>query len=224
MGIVGKEYCIGRPGRESNLSLVVETAWLVGDTGEYKKKKIEGVIKGKGERTRHIAKMVIKEVEDADLYIHSWEILKRAGIPTVPSMRKTGRHTVIMTDLTHDGSVLFGKSRYGIDVMGSTFSRSGKPVRADRTSAGLFLKVDLNAVIKEAGRVEQIAFENNILLPLDDPYELLVRSDGTWELLVVDLGLLVRGGGSKVAGEKNVDWLMKVLVSLQRAYWKKFGY
>lgn len=66
--------------------------------GFLRKKQVRLVERDFGQRTEHI--------------IANWQALKNAGIPVVPTLRrlkKENSETLVMTDLRHDGSELYGK-------------------------------------------------------------------------------------------------------------------
>lgn len=119
-----------------------------------------------------------KELRDdesaADKYCEFWEQLKKAEIPTVPSIIKLADNKVAMTNLTADGTVLYGKNRF--------FSNVNRMPTDE-----LFSKIESWEIYNKGREILEKANKAKIVLPKDDPFELLVHPNGSWELIVLDL-------------------------------------
>ena len=147
------------------------------------KKNMVNTLIGSESRGRRSIDMVRKEVSvagGADKYYWAWKKLKDAGVPTVPTVRKINDNEVIMTDMTADGSAFFGKA----DVSESFVRKNASKLRnLDK----MFLDIDLDEVKAKARVIASEASLRGVNLPYDDPMDLLVHPDGSWEIIVLDI-------------------------------------
>lgn len=118
--------------------------------------------------------------EHATDYFADWNNFTKAGVHTVPLMKIYDEHTILMSDMTADGSVFYGKN-----MVYACFERfkNGKITDMDRK----FLNIDPNDILKEAQRNVEAANKAHLFLPYDDPFDVLVHPDGTWEVVTIDL-------------------------------------
>ncbi len=124
--------------------------------------------------------MIRKKVASADGYCEYWERLRKAAIPTIPTVRKISENEVLMTDLTKDGSSFYGK-----DSVFGCFNRFKK--NEINILDRYFLAIQTSVLENEIRGISRKADENGIVLPIDDPFDLLVHPGGSWEVLVLDL-------------------------------------
>lgn len=169
--------------------------------GAYEKRKLDAVVDRKDrKRKERTLGLVLKKIwldyhddfpfekQNASMsekYIGKWRLLKEVGIPTVPSMRLVDEETVAMGDMTRDGSQFFGKAKYIEALEGGDLTK--RPISKIEK---LFLDINPRNIKREIARVQKLAWEKGIILPLDDPYDLIVHPDGTWQVLVLDLSWL----------------------------------
>lgn len=154
--------------------------------GVYTKKKLtaapineEGVV---SERKMSLVTKVIGDDEGgADYYYQTWVYLKEIGIPTVSSMRVVDKNTVIMGDMTHDGSEFFGKEKRADLLYTDTGNRELSNIEKK------FLDIDPEEAKKAIVNLYEKAWNKGVLLPDDDPYDFIVHPDGSWEVIVLDL-------------------------------------
>lgn len=123
--------------------------------------------------------------QDTNRIVEVWKRCKDVGIPVVPTLGITQRGTVVMTDLRADGSELYGKS-----LVFYSHGEKREPSELD----SIFLQIlsdteKLKAIKEEAIRLAVKAGESGIAMPIDDPFELLVKPDGTFSLICLDLEL-----------------------------------
>lgn len=146
--------------------------------GFFSKQPVEAQIEG----SSHVTPMFIKEthkpddendIVTAEMYYNYWKRLKNAGIPTVPTMRVIAPNEVIMTNMTADGSVFFGKHRSHSEPISDQFIQH-------------FLSINPADIQFSAQQIVKRADENNIILPDDEAFTLLVHPDGSWEVMVLD--------------------------------------
>lgn len=132
-------------------------------------------------------------------YSEQWKIAKEAGLPVVPTLRKAKNGKVLMTDLTADGSEIFGKAM--------EFKLNGEldPNFYPRLSVK-FLKVmenDQEGIVKKVKDYVDLASTKGIILPVDDPFELILHPDGTWDLVIIDLERLGKADPDENLLEEN---------------------
>lgn len=175
----------------------------------------------------------VKLIERADnvgadklTYSEKWKMFKDAGLPVVPTLRKTEKGTVLMTDLRADGSEIFGKAL--------AYKLSEKAVFPEELSAEVpYSLINRFLEILEGRELEELknkikeyvaqASENKILLPIDDPFELIIHPDGSWDLVIVDLkhGTRARDQERDQIEELNTryaNFFLKNLSEIARAY------
>jgi hypothetical protein len=141
---------------------------------------IVGSRSGTREKRITMVRREVKLARDANDFCGYWRRLQDAGIPTFPTVRKINDNEVLVTDATADGSAFFGKASV---YPGYNRYRDDGITKVDR----LFLQIKPEDVENRARLIAQKATRNGIALPYDDPFDLLVHPDGTWELLVIDL-------------------------------------
>ncbi len=155
---------------------------------------------GRRKKVRLIGRQDNVEELDAANYSENWKLFKEAGLPVVPTLRKTENGKVVMTDLIADGSELYGKE------LGSSLStvhefklkNDFKKLLKDKLKlVKSFLDIlkdeEFKHLKSKLAGYENLANQNRIYLPFDDPFELLVHPDGKWELIIIDL----RTGGKR---------------------------
>ena len=136
---------------------------------------------------------VVNLVERADKeyalkYAENWEICKKIGLPVVPTLRVTTQDSIVMTNLTADGSQLFGKA-YAIEISKETKKRSLSP----REKRFLELTDDkhFSEIEKQVRFYAELACNNEaslpFILPTDDAFELIIHPSGDWKLILLDL-------------------------------------
>jgi hypothetical protein len=126
---------------------------------------------------------------DHENFSENWKTYKEAGLPVVPTMRKTDYNTVLMTDLRADNSEIYGKSiirqlkESGDEREGTAFE---PPLGVDERFLELTHPDNIGAIEAEIDNVVALANEKGIRLPTDDPMELVVNQNG-WKMMILDL-------------------------------------
>jgi hypothetical protein len=141
----------------------------------------------------------------ADETLEIWHKLKDAGLPVVPTMRKVNGHSVLMTNLTVDGSYLFGKYAAFSDTAWTPKDMTKK-----------FKKIKSIEIMRKVWDLAGTCNENDIELAYDDAFEVLVRPDGSWKLVILDLGWVdIEPEKEKElleeANSKHCNYLLQVL-------------
>lgn len=157
------------------------------DSGAENKSRLTGELR-RGDKAKEV-KLYLKSTvpfNTADSYIVKWQEMKAAGLPVVPTLRKASDSSVLMTDLTHDGSELYGKSR------------NWYPSAHNSKLKDVFDSLDLKKIEDAAKKIAEQASKNGIGLPDDDPMELLIHPDGSWEIIILDLTETVSEPSNKI--------------------------
>ena len=193
-------------GKSSEIEVIQVTPFKGG--GMESKRLIEGRLHG------HAVSLVERDLFRKE-YLSTWQSFKAAGLPVVPTVRineETG--AVLVTDIKADGSETYGKA--------TLYNHERWLFRRRREIDTLFLRLmepDTFPILER--RVREcitIANAHALLLPFDDPFELVVHPDGNWEVMILDLrhGKAVETQDperAKVAqtneelGETFLDWL-----------------
>lgn len=134
--------------------------------------------------------------------VRIWKIFRDLGLPVVPTLRKTSRETLLMTDVTADGSRVYGKGFYGL-LNGENKGIITKNFTHNPEMDNLFLKITnpirFHLIKKKIEQYLKIAKDNFLIFPSDDPLEIVVHPDGSWDLMMLDLYL----GKAATEDEKN---------------------
>jgi hypothetical protein len=153
--------------------------------GSFDKYLIEGQI-----GNRDIS-LVAREV--AEHVPTTWRKMKEAGLPVVPTLRidpqtrERGRPTVIMTDVKADGSELYGKGL--LWSLESNEARVRPRPDIDKYFLALTHSTHFNEIEKKVNEYKAVADKNHISLPKDDAFELKIKPNGAWDMLILDLDM-----------------------------------
>lgn len=134
------------------------------------------------------------EREHSEVYEQNWLAMRNAGLPVVSTLRTYQRMTaegpqksLLLGDVKADGSELYGRGM-------RTIIRKRLPrEHANPAIDPLFVELtgpdNFARVTEQAMDYSTKAFEHGIRLACDDPFEMVVRPDGSWNLLMLDLRL-----------------------------------
>lgn len=184
--------------------------------GAYEKNKVEAKPflgeKTREKRVKLVVKRAVVSRRDGDIfgdeqvamtparrYYERWRFLRKLGIPTVSSMRVVDDHYVAMGDMTVGGAAFFGKEKWWT-VSGEM--RRGERRELDKTEE-MFLNIDPETIKREIARLQVLAWVNGIRLPPDDEYDLLVRPDGSFQVILMDLTQM------RKRGDETIDVLVR---------------
>lgn len=120
-----------------------------------------------------------------------WKMLKDAKLPVPDTVRITSDTTIVMTDLTADGSDIYGKT----DAEAIEFEEflPEKSHRKPRKMDYILNTISTEVIKAEALKIATRATESDISLPFDDPLSLIIHPDGSWQLMILDLGDAKKG-------------------------------
>lgn len=139
----------------------------------------------------------------AQYFVRIWQTMKNAGLNVLPSVSASGDDEILETDLTADGSQIYGKD-------------SRIDGRVDKKIDPLFLNLDLTKVEEAAKILSQKAYGGNIQLSADHSMDLVVHPDGSWIVMARDIKntRIYQVGNSTIARENDgaVERFMNHLV------------
>ena len=118
-----------------------------------------------------------KELDFADKHILAWEILRDRGFSVVPSVRKVDRETVATTNLVADEITSIYDQKIDAIVERDTQAMDGE-----------FVKIPTGKIAEKADVLLNLADKSGVELMSDGPFHILVKPDGRWDLIVLDIG------------------------------------
>lgn len=129
------------------------------------------------------------EKSSAKIYIEKWTALRNAGLPVPNPVYLFSKNEVAIRHLTADkpghiyskGEALMVQDSYLYNdaILGNSLGS----FYADRA---LYNLPSLDGIYTQIDAIAKRAIEHNILLPNDDPIQLLVHDDGTMRPVMVD--------------------------------------
>jgi hypothetical protein len=146
----------------------------------------DGVIETKPCFIKHLDRdrNKITPISSADEYLEKlWQPLIDAGIPVVP-MSKYDENTIIMPDLTADGSFIVDKHLfYSLKYFDSEVIRSKRKLKKAKLP-------DLMEVYKEIDTLTYYATAKYVNFPIDSGLILLIHPSGAWKVMLLDISYL----------------------------------
>lgn len=151
---------------------------------------VEGLVRGRKHKRVHMVEKepflyaansicIVSDENNAERYAGIWLKLKQEDFPVVSTLRIISDSKIMMTDITRNGGGIYGKyEALQIDESGY------EPQVTDDQ----FQFLNIDAVMREAALIEQQANNRDICLPIDDPFALLVRQDGSYKVMMLDIG------------------------------------
>lgn len=166
--------------------------------GSEPKKKISGELLSPTGQTKQVSliERPLVNYEGDSTYEKLWNMCKEAGLPVAPTMRRTDRGTVVFGDLAANGSEFYGKSMW--DRLSMRKRRPHENIFDYIKLMPRFLNIlenDQDNLKLKLESIVEIANKNNISIPEDDPFDLRVNPDGSWNIFMLDLeGVCKRDG------------------------------
>ena len=125
---------------------------------------------------------------------------------------------MLVTNLKAHGEEMYGKGM-GIDF--DEISSRNDSYELTETDLHFLhlMKRKRSALYREINLIKQLATDNLIILPYDDAFELLIKPDGSWELVIADLRYVKVALSKQDAYEQNdiyVSWAISGLELLAR--------
>src|SRR6185369_10384550 len=111
-----KAHKVSRPDRP--MEIKVSSEQIVPDGLEFKSRIFGEMDSRSGKTARRVRLVERGHGQNQEWFIElgqnsykdNWLLFKKAGLPVVPTLRETDRNTVLVTDVTADGSALCGKA------------------------------------------------------------------------------------------------------------------
>jgi hypothetical protein len=135
-------------------------------------------------------------------YVSSWHTFREAGLPVVPTLRKSSKGTLLVTNVRAHGNEVYGKALKH-ELIAGFYQRPRQAKAIDDVFLRLTDPNCFSALSEKVFSYVKIANKNKIKLPWDDPFELVVRPDGSWDFITLDLHYAVKY--DSLAGNP-LDW------------------
>ncbi|HVF69637.1 MAG TPA: hypothetical protein VNA13_03670 [Xanthomonadales bacterium] len=163
-------------GKATIMTVRKEFDFLAG--GTERKSIVEGTV------GRHRVSLIKRKDIDGR-YEANWCAFREAGLPVVRTLRRGEERSIFLTDVKADGSETYGSNlKY---VLRRNHKRSRARPEIDRIFVGLINPADFRKITDRVAECASIASENHILLPPDDPFDLVVHPDSSWDIVLLDL-------------------------------------
>lgn len=163
-----------RPGHATFTPQTVEPEQLGNRAGKHKERGQLDFLNGYSQAVELFTRTV-----DAAEYAEIWSLFFQAGLPVVGELWQDGDGKIYMPDLTQDGSALYGKA---FEQALAELPRTAN----DR----LFVRIwqaEKARITAQAETLAAAATQAELLLPLDDPFDLQLFANGQWQLVILDL-------------------------------------
>lgn len=171
------------PSGRSEAELEIHKTELL-DEGTRVKYRVSGAMRSPNNPDRTVPISLVKRQNEflSETFTDKWKMLKKLGFPVANTLRldPNGEY-IYMTDLTADGSEIFGKNKYQKLSDGVELARIPKKFLEASSEAGM---ENIRSQVNECLR---LANENHILLSYDDCFELVVHPDGSAKVMTLDL-------------------------------------
>lgn len=192
--------------REREIELVGFTD--IPNSAGYEAKNLSKIKMGEKEKSLVRRRIGSGNIPD---YLNIWQAFKSAGLPVVKHMWRSGDHHIFMKNLKHDGSEIFGKGYAYL-----TWHRDPAPLSEMERKFIKVMEEDESKIKSSLNDMVKNADANGLILPWDDPFELLLHPDGTWDIVVLDLTKAeLKGDTSK--NKRYVEKFFLLLKSLKEA-------
>lgn len=115
----------------------------------------------------------------ASRYEQLWQLSQDIGLPVPQQLYLLSDDVVAFPDLTADGSVFVGKAA-AAEIAAGTQPRM----------AALLQTIDQQHVITQAHQFAELATNQQVRLPHDGAFDLLLQPSGTWQLMILEFGAM----------------------------------
>ncbi len=130
---------------------------------------------------------ISQKIPYAQYYMDMHQVAAQTGIPVAPS-KQIARDKVSILDVAEDG-VFIDKALLGT-LIGLYETQNMTPEYLSHPALYAFQQMRFEDVVKEAQALADLATAHNIVIPHDDPMNLLVKPDGSWRMMLLDPWLL----------------------------------
>jgi hypothetical protein len=151
-----------------------------------------------------------------------WQAYRAAGVMVTPELFLADNGKQLVPDMKADGSELYGKLRRHWLTEPLDFADPNAPTKPehpeiDELFVGLLRKKE-RQVRERVAAYMRAATAAGIELPYDDPAELLIRPDGSWDVLALDLRATKLGTHAKFVEGYNEKYIALFEASLGKIY------
>lgn len=122
------------------------------------------------------------ELSPSKKFYALWSYLKDLGCNVVPNVVVLDENRVAMTDMTAEGGEFFGKVKRNKLSIEALSNKKRELTNLENK----FLELDLEKVKNEILGLINFLSDKGIQIQYDDPYDLLVKEDGTCEVVLLD--------------------------------------
>lgn len=140
-------------------------------------------VDGKEVPAAYIKRACIAQGQQEITY-ENWFAFKAAYLPVPEEMWLT-EDGILVSDVTVDGSEVYGKSLS--DILTGKRREVGNSIREKHPCDVVFAKINKQSLRERAHYWAEVATGYGLCLPDDDPIEIIVHPDSTWDIIILDL-------------------------------------
>lgn len=190
------EVAVTKPGSKDGITVEITNPRILGENDVEKKERVDVSLK-RGEKEKIIS-MIKRKVDDSAEFSKIWQSLKSLGFRTFDTLRIISHKEVLVTDFCPTPDFLM-LSKQELSVFGH------EAIDFDDRFNG-FLKTIASLPVDEIKAIcEQMvdmANNNDIRLPTDDPFQIVLTKDGKWEIVVADISETLLAASKIKIGEE----------------------
>lgn len=117
-------------------------------------------------------------------YTDTWHFYQQIGLPVMPAFWTHGT-SIFMPDMRELGWQFYGKARWKMMQRVKPYPKD--PIH-DQAFMNLVQGYEFDRVIARTQHFLDIAYHQRVILPPDDPFDLLIHESGKWDTIIWDLG------------------------------------
>lgn len=199
-----------KPGRSRKTSLAIlgSDPMLAGAEGKEKLrlrigKKELSLIKRQVESPKMVPEIlgfgedVYRGKSPAEQYAIALKMLQDRNLPVVSTVRIVSENEVAVTDVVAKGGVVYDAKEDNLKIMSPETYGERQPTELDP----IFCRLDFERVRQEGEEIAKRASTSGVGLPQDGPLHLVLRPDGSWDLMILDIAFVKIWKSQVVADE-----------------------
>lgn len=151
--------------------------------------------------------------------VRTWARFHTSNITVAPDIYVSDYDKLMVPDLKADGSEVYGK--YLAALLLDRRERELERPQIDELFVGL-LEPKERQINDKVAQCARTASEERLKLPFDDPLELIIHPDGSWDLIVLDFTFaeVMPTDNASSLEASNDTYVSSFLVNLDRIYKK----
>jgi hypothetical protein len=122
----------------------------------------------------------------SDMMLKVWKRCRQNNIDVVDFMAKTSDGFIIMSNITHDGSQIYGRSLLHTIKSDDHGERKRDVNELDKKFINL-MQNNHEKINQAALKIAEKTASAGIILPSDDPLDLILHPDGSWQIMPLDI-------------------------------------